>query len=148
MPNKILVGCRVGPEEHERILEVVKLSGHEQVAPWLRGVVEAEVARVEAGELQEGEQGDAPPDVQLAGASARVEGLEELLALQRERLAEAHAHNLELRSEIDGLHRHLDASAANLQRITLMLPAAGGTSVGHRPWWRFWEGGKASSEAA
>ena len=148
MSNKILVGCRVSPEEHERILEAVKLSGHEQVAPWLRGVVEAEVARIEAGELEEGEEGDAPLDVQLAAARVRVKGLEELLALQRERFAEAQAHNVDLKGEIDGLHRHLDASAGNLERITLMLPAAGGTSVGRRPWWRFWEGGNARSEVA
>ena len=146
MPNKILLGCRVSPEEHERILEVVKITGHEQVAPWLRGVVEAEVVRVEASELEEGEEGDAPADVQLAAAQARAEGLQELLSSQRERLAEAQAHDIDLKNEIYGLHRHLDASAANLERVTLMLPAARAeVDSGKWRWWPFGRSQTASS---
>ena len=138
MPNKILVGCRVGSEEHERILSVVKLSGHEQVAPWLRGVVEVEVARVEAGELQEGEENGAPLEVQLAASRERIASLEELVASHRSTLVESQSHVMTLKAENDNLHRHLSESTANVERITMMLPAAREVNeAGRRRWWQF-----------
>ena len=138
MPNKILVGCRVGLEEHERILSVVKRSGHEQVAPWLRGLVEAEVARVEGGDLVEGEENAAPVEVQLAAAGDRIAGLEELVASHKTTLVESQAHIMTLKSENDNLHRHLSESNATVERVTLMLPAAKELNEsGRRRWWQF-----------
>ena len=139
MADKILVGCRVWPAEHERILSVVKVSGHEQVAPWLRGLVEAEVARVEAGELAEGEDDSAPIDVQLAAARERIASLEGLVAAHKNTLTESQSHVLTLKAENDNLHRHLSDSSANIERITLMLPAAReGTETGRRRWKWWW----------
>ena len=137
MPDKILVGCRVLPGEHERILAAVKRSGHEQVAPWLRGVVEGEVARIEAGDLDVNGQANAPIDVLLAAAEARITGLEHLVAAHKHSLTESQSHVMSLKTENDNLHRYLSESSANMERITLMLPAARESAEpGRRRWWQ------------
>ena len=141
MPNKVLVGCRVSPEEHERILAVVEVSGQEQVAPWLRGLVMDEVARVEGGGLQDGEEEEAPMEVQLAAARQRIAGLEELLASHKHTLVESQAHIMTLKAENDNLNKHLSDANSNVHRITLMLPAAKEASEnGRRRWWQFGRG--------
>ena len=137
MPKKTLA-CQVSESWHTRVRATVEKSGGGPISEWLRGLVANEVVRVEAVELADDEgQTSAPVEVQLAAAHARIEGLEELVAAHRERLAESQTHILDLKTENEGLHRHLSEANANVERMTLVLPAAGETSAG-RSWWRFW----------
>ncbi|MCY4652346.1 MAG: hypothetical protein OXC95_04190 [Dehalococcoidia bacterium] len=138
MATKML-GCRLTEEWYARAEALFERSGEQYMSDWLRPIVQAGIVDAEARALAtESKDGDAPLDVQLAAALAQVEGLEALVGSQRERLTESQAHILDLKSENEGLHRHLDASNTNIERITLMLPAAGETSSGRKPWWKFW----------
>ena len=140
MATKML-GCRLNEDWYARAEALFEKSGQTYMSDWLRPIVQAGVVDAEARALS-GENGvsTAPIDVQLAAAQARMEGLEELIASQRERLTESQAHILDLKNENDGLHRHLEASNSNIERITLMLPAAKEASDGRGQWWRFWGG--------
>ena len=145
MATKML-GCRLTEEWYRRAEALFEKSGEQYMSDWLRPIVQAGIIDAEARELAtEGDNSDAPLDVQLAAALAQIDGLEALAVSQRERLAESQAHILDLKNENEGLHRHLDASNASIERITLMLPAVGETSNGRKPWWKFW-GGSVSSE--
>ena len=67
-----------------------------------------------AGDVAEGDQSGLPIASQLAAAEARVQGLEEIVAILRERLGMADAHNLEL-------NRRLEESHATVDRVLPLL---------------------------
>ena len=126
----------VMPSVKARLESAVCASGMQQ-ADWLRQWLEEALVRVEseallAGIVAEGDQGVMPLASQLAAAEARVQGLEEIVALLRERLGMADAHNLEL-------NKRLEESHSTVDRVMLALPAAGEGSEPRRSVWRFWE---------
>ena len=141
MATKML-GCRLNEDWYARAEALFEKSGQTYMSDWLRPIVQAGVVDAEARALS-GENGvsTAPIDVQLAAAQARMEGLEELIASQPRAIDRvSRPHILDLKNENDGLHRHLEASNSNIERITLMLPAAKEASDGRGQWWRFWGG--------
>ena len=126
----------VMPSVRARVESAVSASGIQQ-ADWLRQWLEEALVRVEteallAGNVAEGDQSVMPLASQLAAAEARVQGLEEIVALLRERLGMADAHNLEL-------NKRLEESHSTVDRVMLALPAAGESSGPRRSLWRFWE---------
>lgn len=131
------VAVYVTPTFRERLTRAVEASGVEQ-SNWLRRVLEAEVLRFELGETQEAGTLDGqrdpsiPPAVALAAAEARMEGLQEIVALQRERLGMSDSLNVELT-------RRLEVAQTSLDRVTLMLPAPSVTSESRGFNWRFWQ---------
>ena len=147
MPRRMF-GCRLEDSWHERAMAAVQRSGARSVQEWLEGVVHAEVVRGEGvgqGGVEDVEL-SALPNEQLAAARAQVRGMEELIASQRERIADAQAHSVSLQREIDRLNGHLEAANANalaananVERMMHMLPAAGETSSQGNSGWRFWE---------
>ena len=132
------VAVYVTPSFRERLTRAIGASGVEQ-SHWLRRVLEAEIFRFELGETQEQEANapdrsrdpSVPPAVALAAAEARIEGMQEIVNLQRERLGMADALNVELT-------RRLEFAQISLDRVTLMLPAPGETSGPRGFNWRFW----------
>ena len=146
MPRKMF-GCRLDASWHERAMVAVQRSGARSVQEWLEGVVQAEIVRTEGAEQgSEDVDAGALPNEQLAAARAQIRGMEELIASQRERIAEGQAHSVSLQGEIDRLNGHLEAANANVlaananvERITHMLPAAGENSPQGNSGWRFWQ---------
>ena len=126
----------VMPSVRARLENAVSASDLQQ-ADWLRHWLADTLVRVEseallAGDVAEGDQDVMPLASQLAAAEARVQGLEEIVAILRERLGMADAHNLEL-------NRRLEESHATVDRVMLALPAGGETAGPRRSAWRFWE---------
>ena len=120
---------------HHRLEEAISRDGFER-ADWLRRALEYAIgeSEVAAGEEETGER-RVPAEVLLAAAQERIKGLEEvkrsleeLIAQQRERQGMSDSLNQELAKRLEEAHSTVD-------RITLMLPAAGQTG---RRWWRFW----------
>ena len=66
--------------------------------------------------------------LQLVEARAENRGLQALVDQLRERLGMADAHNVDLNRRLEEAHTTVD-------RVTMMLPAAGQTE---RTWWKFW----------
>ena len=133
------VAVYVTPSFRARLTEAIKSSGVDQ-SNWLRRLLEAEVVRFELGELDDedhspnGDIASLPPTVALAAAEARMQGQDEIIIIQRERLGMADALNVELT-------KRLEASQNSMDRLTLMLPAPEEIETnGHRGFnWRFWE---------
>lgn len=126
----------VTPRVRERITRVVEASDLAQ-STWLRRALEGELVRAETEELQSGDmphdvQNELPPTVALAAAQARIEGLGEIVALQRERLGMADSLNIELTKRLEQAHGSVD-------RILLALPKPSEESSSGRSLWRFWE---------
>ena len=126
----------VMPSVRARLENAVSASDLQQ-ADWLRHWLADTLVRVEseallAGNVAEGDHSVIPLASQLAAAEARVQGLEEIVALLRERLGMADAHNLEL-------NKRLEESHATVDRVTLALPAAGEGSEPTRRSWQFWK---------
>ena len=126
----------VMPSVRARLESAISASGMQQ-ADWLRQWLEEVLVRGEseallAGDVAEGDQNVMPLASQLAAAEARVQGLEEIVAILRERLGMADAHNLEL-------NRRLEESHSTVDRAMLALPAAGESAGPRRSVWRFWE---------
>ena len=126
----------VMPSVRARLENAVSASDLQQ-ADWLRHWLADTLVRVEsealvAGNVAEGDQSVMPLASQLAAAEARVQGLEEIVAILREWLGMADAHNLEL-------NKRLEESHATVDRVMLALPAAGESAGPRRSGWRFWE---------
>ena len=145
-----MFGCRLEDSWHERAMAVVSRSGARSVQEWLEKVVQTEVVRSENAEGVDRVSDDliigASPTEALAAAKARIGGMEELIASQRERIADSQAHSIALQSEIDRLNEHLSAANANalvatksVERMTFMLPAVAEDSHRESPGWRFWK---------
>lgn len=145
MPRRMF-GCRLDEPWYDRAMAALQRSGARSVQEWLERVVQAEVVRSEGvGEGSEGGDVGALPAEQLATARAQIRGMEDLIASQRERIADSQAHAVALQAEVDRLNGHLEdananvlAANANVERMTLMLPAASGTSKQGGAGWRFW----------
>ena len=123
------------PSVRARFENAVGASGMQQ-ADWLRHWLEDVLVRVEsealvAGDVADGEESGMPLASQLVAAQARVQGLEEIVAILRERLGMADAHNLEL-------NKRLEESHSTVDRVMLALPAAGQGSEPTRRSWQFW----------
>ena len=126
----------VMPSVRARLENAVSASDLQQ-ADWLRHWLADTLVRVEsealvAGNVAEGDESVMPLASQLAAAEARVQGLEEIVAILRERLGMADAHNLEL-------NKRLEESHSTVDRVMLALPAAGESARPRRSAWRFWE---------
>ena len=81
-------------------------------------------------------------DAEMAGLRERVAGMEALVASHRERLADSQAHSLDLKSELDNVHRQHDGLTALLnamreQNDTLVRALPPGPSE-RRGGWRSW----------
>ena len=105
-------------------------------ADWLRRTIEHAIGRSEIKTPDEANDGRrVAPEVLLAAAQERIRGLEEinrgleaLIQQQGERQGMSDSLNQELTKRLGEVHSTVD-------RMTLMLPAAGQT--GQR-WWKFW----------
>ena len=132
-----MLACRLPDSWHVRAQTAFEKSGVETVSEWLGGLVKAEVVRIEASEASTvPDEPEVPAEIRLVAAQSKVEGMEALIGSHRERLAEAQAHILDLKSENESLHERLAEANSNVKRITLMLPSAE-ESGGGRRWWRF-----------
>ena len=135
-----MLACRLPESWDTRARSAFEKSGVETISEWVGSLVKTEVVRVEAGEVaREGENGHLPAEIRLVAAETEIKGLQALVASHRERITEAQMHALDLKSENDRLHQHLEEAHANVQRVTLMLPAPGDEGGG----WRWWPFGKA-----
>ena len=133
------VAVYVTPSFRKRLSDAIESSGIDQ-SNWLRRLLEAEVVRYELAEFdgedhsQISDHSSLPPTVALAAAEARIQGQDEIIKIQRERIGMADALNVELT-------KRLEASQTSMDRLTLMLPAPEEFETnGHRGFnWRFWE---------
>ena len=127
----------VTPSLRDRITEARVASGFSQ-PDWIRRALEAAVSRHEGGGDDRGDsaaptdRGGADRSADLATADAKIEGLEAIVELQRERIGMADALNIELT-------KRLEETNTTVNRLTLALPAPGETSEGRGFRWRFWE---------
>ena len=115
------------PEWAGRLDEAIATEGATRRGPWVRRLVE----RTLAGEDNPGpdmSEDEVSLQLQLVEARAENRGLQALLEQLRERLGMADAHNVDLNRRLEEAHTTVD-------RVTLMLPAAGQTG---RTWWKFW----------
>ena len=120
----------------ERRLEEAFARDELEKADWLRRTIEHAIGRSEIKTPDEANDGRrVAPEVLLAAAQERIRGLEEinrgleaLIQQQGERQGMSDSLNQELTKRLGEVHSTVD-------RMTLMLPAAGQT--GQR-WWKFW----------
>ena len=115
------------PEWAGRLDEAVGAEGLTRRGPWVRRLVERTLAGVDKPELELSSD-EVTLQVQLAESRAENRGLQALVDQMRERLGMADAHNVDLNRRLEEAHTTVD-------RVTLMLPAAGQTG---RTWWKFW----------
>jgi len=115
------------PSRAARLDDVIEDAGETHRGPWVRRLVEQ---ALEGTEVDRAELPDDVVALQLELTEARAEnrGLQALLDQLRERLGLADAHNQDLNRRLEEAHYTVD-------RVTLMLPAAGETG---RTWWKFW----------
>ena len=101
----------------------------EEIVERYEGVDRYESAE-NAEQLRLGEVRATSLESQLNEARAEIRGLQEVNRLLNERLGLADAQNVELNNRLQEAHTTVD-------RVTLMLPAAG--DAGRGRWsWRFW----------
>ena len=130
------ISCYVTVEWHRRARAAIEKRGGGHLSDWFRGLVMNAIIEVEAKETPEDSSENLPPEVELAAARQKIDGMEELMAAQRDRINDYQLHVLDLKAENDKLHALLTQEQANVERITLMLPPAGETY--HRPRWLSW----------
>ena len=139
-----MLACRLPESWDTRARSAFEKSGVETMSEWVGSLVKSEVVRLEAGKAsREGENGHLPPEIRLVAAETEIKGLQALVASHRERITEAQTHALDLKSENDRLHHHLEEAHANVERVTLMLPAP--REEGESGGWRWWPFGKVRS---
>ena len=135
--SRKMLACRLPEAWDTRARAAFEKSAVETISEWVGSLVKAEVVRVEAGEAtSEGENGHLPAEVRLVASEAQIAGLEALVASHRERLTEAQVHAIDLKTENERLHQRLSEAHGNLERVTLMLPAAKAERDDAR--WRWW----------
>ena len=123
------------PSVKERLDSVVALSPFD-LPDWIRHFLDETLVRVELEQMAgsyapEETINDAPIAVQLAAAQAQVAGLEQVIALLRERLGMADAQNITL-------NQRLEESMSATDRAMLALPMPAGDAGATRPGWQFW----------
>ena len=134
------ISCYVTEEWHQRARAAADRRGERHISEWFRGLVMNAVLETEADDALVSGAEDLAPDVELAAARKTIEGMEGLIASQRERIGDYQAHMVDLRNENDKLHALLVQEQTNVERITLMLPAAGETGKRRRWWNAIWGG--------
>ena len=142
------ISCYVTEEWHIRARAAADKRGIRHVSDWFRGLVMNAIVEAEAEDAAETGATELPPDVEVAAARKTIEGLEALLASQRERFNDQQVHLLDLKSENDRLYGLLEQEQANVERITFMLPAAGETSKPTRWWSVLWNGIRPGMQAS
>ena len=115
------------PEWAARLDEAVGAEGLSRRGPWVRRLVERALAGEDKPELDMTED-EVTLQLQLVETRAENRGLQALVDQMRERLGMADAHNVDLNRRLEEAHTTVD-------RVTLMLPAAGQTG---RTWWKLW----------
>ena len=115
------------PEWAARLDEAVEAEGLNQRGPWVRRLVERALGGADEPEIELSSD-EVTLQLQLTESRAENRGLQALIEQLRERLGMADAHNQDL-------NRRLEEAHSTVDRVTLMLPAAGQTG---RQWWRFW----------
>ena len=123
------------PSVKERLDSVVALSPFD-LPDWIRHFLDETLVRVELEQMAgsyapEETINDAPIAVQLAAAQAQVAGLEQVIALLRERLGMADAQNITL-------NQRLEESMSATDRAMLALPMPAGDAGATCPGWQFW----------
>ena len=123
------------PSVKERLDRVVEASPFD-LPDWIRHFLDETLVRIELEDLggddaPEEAISDAPIAVQLAAAQAQVAGLEQVIALLRERLGMADAQNITL-------NQRLEESMSATDRAMLALPMPAGDAGATRPGWQFW----------
>lgn len=110
-----------------RLDEAIEAAGQDHRGPWVRRIIEQTLEGTEESQV---ELSDDVVTLQLELTETRAEnrGLQALVDQMRERLGLADAHNQDLNRRLEEAHTTVD-------RVTLMLPAAGQTG---RTWWKFW----------
>ena len=127
----------VTPSLRDRLTQARTAVGLSQ-PDWIRRALDVAASRHEAGggtgeaARESGPISGADPVVALAAANAKIEGMEAIVEMQRERIGMSDAQNIEL-------NRRLGEVNAMANRLTLALPAPGETSEGRGFRWRFWE---------
>ena len=96
------------------------------------GRVETEEQRQLVDELTESRSRILVLEGDVKALTAEKDGMTGIIDQQRERMGMADALNIELT-------KRLEASQTSLDRMTLMLPAAGETQKPRRFNWRFWQ---------
>ena len=124
----------VTPSMRIRIDKVIEGTGR-LPSDALRLLMEEIVERYENAENAEqvsmGEVRSTSLESELSEARAEIRGLQEVNRVLNERLGMADAQNVELNNRLQEAHTTVD-------RVTLMLPAAGDTGRGR--WsWQFWK---------
>jgi BarA-like signal transduction histidine kinase len=105
---------------------------------WIRHLLDETLLRLELEELAGSDvtkeaMSDAPLAVQLAAAQAQIAGLEQVVALLRERLGLADAHNI-------ALNQRLEESLSAVDKVMLALPPPTYSDAGPtRRSWQFWK---------
>ena len=115
------------PEWAARLDETVEAEGATRRGPWMRRLVERTLGDEDKPELDMSDD-EVTLQLQLVEARAENRGLQALVDQLRERLGMADAHNVDLNRRLEEAHTTVD-------RVTMMLPAAGQTG---RTWWKFW----------
>ena len=115
------------PEWAGRMDEAIATEGATRRGPWVRRLVERTLADEDKPGLEMSDD-EVTLQLQLVEARAEKRGLQALVDQLRERLGMADAHNVDLNRRLEEAHTTVD-------RVTLMLPAAGQTG---RTWWKFW----------
>ena len=116
----------ITPEWATRLDEVVQADGGRR-GPWMRRLMERTIIEMDTPEMELSDE-ERSAVVQLAAARAQIQGFEALVEQMRERQGLSDAHNQDL-------NRQLESALSTVDRVTLMLPAAGQTG---RRWWKLW----------
>ena len=125
--QSVRIAFYLTPTWAARLDDAVQAAGETHRGPWVRRLVEQ---TLEGTDVDRAELPDDVVALQLELTESRAEnrGLQALVDQMRERLGMADAHNQEL-------NRRLEEAHSTVDRVTLMLPAAGETG---RPWWKLW----------
>ena len=125
--QSVRIAFYLTPTWAARLDDAVEAAGETHRGPWVRRLIEQTLEGSEVG------RAELPEDVvtlqlELTETRAENRGLQALVDQMRERLGLADAHNQDLNRRLEEAHTTVD-------RVTLMLPAAGQTG---RTWWKFW----------
>ena len=125
--QSVRIAFYLTPTWAARLDDAVDAAGENHRGPWVRRLVEQ---TLEGTDINRAELPEDVMALQLELTESRAEnrGLQALVDQMRERLGQADAHNQDL-------NRRLEEAHSTVDRVTLMLPAAGETE---RRWWKFW----------
>jgi len=125
--QSVRIAFYLTPTWAARLDDAIETAGETHRGPWVRRLVEQ---ALDGTEVDRAELPDDVVALQLELTESRAEnrGLRALVDQLRERVGLADVHNQDL-------NRRLEEAHSTVDRVTLMLPAAGQTG---RSWWKFW----------